>query len=99
MHKIFVYILLCSDGSYYTGVTAHLKVRISAHQNGKDSKSYTFSRRPIKLIYLECYISAYKAIRREKQIKGWTRSKKEALIAGDTDQLIALAKRRQKLKL
>ena len=98
MKTIFVYILLCSDESYNTGVTAHLGDRFRAHQNGKDQKSYTFSRRPLKLVYVELFTSPYKAIVREKQIKGWSRAKKEALISGDINQLKLLAKRERKEK-
>ena len=98
MKIVFVYILLCSDGSYYTGVTSQLYRRINAHQSGKYPRSYTFSRRPLELVYLEFFISPFKAIRREKQIKGWSRAKKEALINGDINQLKLLAKRKRRLK-
>ena len=98
MKIIFVYILRCSDESYYTGVTAHLEDRLKAHQNGKDHKSYTFSRRPLKLVYVEIFTSAFKAIKREKQIKGWSRAKKEALIIGEFNKLKLLSKPKPKFR-
>lgn len=92
----FVYILLCADGSYYTGMTNSLDRRIAEHENGIDPACYTFTRRPVVLKYCIDYQYVNDAIRREKQIKGWSRKKKEALIKGDFDELIRLAKRRGK---
>jgi putative endonuclease len=83
----FIYILKCSDGSYHTGVTNDFDSRICQHNQGLNRYSYTFSRRPVKLVYSESYPEANYAIRREKQIKGWSRGKKEALICGNFDKL------------
>ncbi len=88
----FVYILKCADNSYYTGITSDLERRIAIHQEGHDPDAYTFSRRPIELVYAEYFLDPKAAISFEKQIKGWTRAKKEALIAGDWDKISFLAK-------
>lgn len=91
-HAYYVYILQCKDGSYYTGITNNVERRIEEHNAGIDSKCYTFTRRPVKLLYAEHYQYADKAIQREKQIKGWGRKKKEALMAENYVELIALSK-------
>ena len=93
-HAYYVYILLCADGSYYTGMTNSLDKRLAEHHKGLDPTCYTFSRRPLILKYQAHYEYVNDAIRKEKQIKRWTRAKKEALINGDFDELIRLAKRR-----
>jgi putative endonuclease len=98
MKIVFVYILLCADGTYYTGVTVNLKKRIAQHNQGAKLSSYAFARRPFTLVYTEQFSSAYKAIQREKQIKGWSRAKKEALIVGNINMLKALAKSKKKPK-
>lgn len=79
-----VYILLCSDGSYYTGSTSDLDKRLWQHQEGLIPGSYTFSRRPVKLLWFSEETPRYSdALAFEHQIKGWSRSKKEALMHGD----------------
>lgn len=90
-HAYHVYILLCSDGSYYTGVTNDIDRRFEEHQNGTDPTCYTFSRRPLVLKFTETYQFIDDAIGREKQIKGWSRRKKEALINANYEQLIDLS--------
>jgi len=92
MKLYYVYILKCSDSSYYTGVTNDLEKRYAEHQSGDDPKSYVFKRRPLKLVWSEYYNDINQAIEKEKQIKGWTRVKKEALINADFDKLIELSK-------
>ncbi|MEK0421943.1 MAG: hypothetical protein RLZZ161_1794 [Bacteroidota bacterium] len=87
MKSYCVYILKCADSSYYTGVTSSLDIRIQQHQLGKWPNSYTYSRRPVELLYYESYQWVWDAIAREKQIKGWSRVKKEALIAGNLETL------------
>jgi len=77
----FLYILECRDGSFYTGVTRNIPERLKKHNSGKGAK-YTRSRRPCRLIYFEKSRSESKARRREREIKGWTRKKKEILISG-----------------
>lgn len=89
----YVYILRCADGSYYTGVTNDPDRRVTEHNAATDSKSYTFSRRPVQLVWsYQCYDPTH-AIELEKQIKGWSRKKKEALIEGRWNDLPALSKR------
>ena len=77
--KGYTYILECCDGTYYTGSTIDLKKRILEHQNGMGA-NHTKNRLPVKLIYFEEYDKIFKAFNREKQIQGWSRKKKEALI-------------------
>ena len=82
--------------SYYTGVTNNLDRRLEEHESGINPNCYTFSRRPLQLLYFETYQNIFEAINREKQIKGWGRKKKEALIKGDMNELVNLSKNRQK---
>ncbi len=89
-----VYILKCSDGSYYTGMTANLERRLAEHQHGYDPKAYTHRRRPVALVYSEAFADHDDAFRREHQIKAWSRAKKEALIRGDWEDLQRQAKPR-----
>jgi putative endonuclease len=92
MKKYYVYIVECSDSSYYTGVTNNIERRIAEHNEGIDPKSYTYQRRPVKLLWFTDTNDVNYAILREKQIKGWTRKKKEALIESRFDDLIKLSK-------
>jgi putative endonuclease len=93
MNQYFVYILLCNDNSYYTGVTNDLERRLYEDENGLDPGSYTCKRRPVKLVFNELFDDIKQAIAFEKQIKGWNRVKKEAIINGDWDLLPELSKR------
>jgi putative endonuclease len=93
MKQYFVYILLCSDNSYYTGVTNDLERRLYEHETGLDPKSYTFKRRPLKLVFQENFNDVNEAIAFEKQVKGWRRAKKEAIINGDWHLLPELSKK------
>lgn len=95
MKNYFVYILECSDKSYYTGVTNNLEKRLAEHQSGA-IQGYTSIRLPVKLVYSATFIDINDAIRFEKQIKGWSRKKKEALIRGDFDSLKELSKSKSK---
>ncbi len=93
MKTYFVYILLCYDGTYYTGITSDIIKRIKEHSNGKHIDSYTYNRRPVKLAFL-CEFSDVKlAIAKEKQIKKWSKKKKEALINNAFEGLPNLAKK------
>ena len=87
----------CSDDSYYTGVTNNLEKRINEHQSGI-IKGYTSSRLPVKLVFSERFSDINQAINFEKQIKGWSRRKKEALINRDFDLLIELLNTKGKIK-
>lgn len=88
--KGFTYILECSDGSYYVGSTIDLDNRLNQHQNGHGA-NHTKKRLPVKLVYYEEYPEIYQAFNREKQIQGWSRIKKEALINGHNEDLPSLA--------
>jgi putative endonuclease len=77
--KGWMYILECSDGTYYTGSTNNLDFRLAQHQNGEGAK-HTQKRLPVKLVYCEEFETVDQAFYREKQIQGWSRKKKEALI-------------------
>ena len=92
MNQYFVYILLCNDGSYYTGITNDLERRIFEHENGKDTNSYTFTRRPLKIVFHQDFPDPVQAIAFEKQVKRWSRKKKEAIINGDWHLLPGLSK-------
>lgn len=82
----FVYILRCADGAFYVGETNDLGFRLERHQEGSASR-FTASRRPVAMVYAEEYPDRMSALARERQIKRWTRAKKEALIAGDLERL------------
>lgn len=92
MKTFYVYILKCSDGSYYTGVTNNLERRLAEHKEGQNKSCYTYKRRPVELVFCEDFINPNHAIDFEKQIKGWSRKKKEALIGNDFEKLKDLAK-------
>ena len=90
----WVYILKCSDDSYYVGLAQQdLDRRIGEHQSGA-YPGYTSKRRPVALVWADEYERYDQAIALERQLKGWSRVKKEALIAGDFDRLQTLSKRR-----
>jgi len=80
MKDFFIYILKCSDGSYYVGHTDDIDKRMSEHEQGF-YEGYTSSRRPLSLVYLELIGSRDAAIESERKLKGWSRKKKELLIA------------------
>jgi putative endonuclease len=88
----WMYILECCDGSFYVGSTKNLELRFSQHQSGKGSR-YTSGRLPVQLVYCEEYERVTDAFYREKQVQGWTRRKRQALINGNPELLPALAKK------
>ena len=88
----WMYILECSDGSYYVGSTKDLEYRLSEHQEGKGAR-YTSRRLPVKLVYSEEYERVSDAYVREKQVQNWSRAKREALISGNEEILPTLAKK------
>jgi putative endonuclease len=92
MESGFVYILECSDGTYYTGSTKDLERRLQDHQAGEGSK-YTKKRLPVFLIYSEEFDRIDAAFYREKQIQSWSRKKKQTLIEGRLDDLPGLSKK------
>jgi len=77
----YCYILRCRDGSLYTGISTDLNRRLQEHNAGKAAK-YTFSRRPVRLVWSEAQPSLKAARRREAQLKRWGHAKKAALVAG-----------------
>jgi len=89
--QFWMYMLTCSDGSYYVGHTDNLEVRLAEHQDGTFG-GYTSKRRPVALTYVEVFDSRDEAFRRERQVKGWSRAKKEALAREDWQRLQLLAK-------
>ena len=91
----WVYILQCADGSYYVGHSDNLEDRLLQHQSGALG-GYTKTRRPVRLAYSQEFPTRDDAFAAERQIKGWTRKKKEALIRGDWDELRRLARGRQR---
>ena len=87
----YMYILECADGSFYTGSTWNLEKRLWQHQNGMGA-NHTKKRLPVKLVYCETYNRVEDAFRREKEIQGWSRRKKQALIDGNIADLIEFSK-------
>ncbi|ULC59362.1 GIY-YIG nuclease family protein [Flaviramulus sp. BrNp1-15] len=94
MKIYYVYILKCSDETYYTGLTSNLTKRIIEHKTGKHTDSYTYKRRPIILEYYAEFTNVDIAIQTEKQIKKWSRAKKKALIKNEYERLPNLAKKK-----
>src|SRR5690349_19414120 len=91
MKLMYTYILYCADDSFYVGVTNNIDRRLAEHQDGINETAYTYSRRPVKLVYFKIFCYPIEAIKYEKQLKGWSRKKKIALIKGDIVELIRLS--------
>lgn len=96
MKIYYVYIVKCSDNSYYTGFTNDLERRINEHNDGLNPESYTYTRKPVKLVFYHEFNDVNQAISFEKQVKGWSRKKKEAIINNNWDLLPLLSKNRMK---
>jgi predicted GIY-YIG superfamily endonuclease len=92
--SFWVYILECADGSYYTGHTDNLEKRIAEHKQ-KTINCYTTSRLPIKLVFCSDFTTRQEALASERQIKGWSRNKKKALINSDWEALVRFSKNKQ----
>lgn len=90
--SFWVYILKCSDGSYYTGHSDNLEQRINQHHIGLFPACYTFKRRPLSLVFSEEFVTREEALASEQQIKGWSRKKKEAMMRGDWALVSTLAR-------
>jgi predicted GIY-YIG superfamily endonuclease len=88
-----VYILECRNTAYYVGSTTNLERRIAEHHRGVGSK-WVAKHRPVRLVYMQQFPSLREAFEAERQLKGWRRQKKEALISGEWDKLPALANTR-----
>lgn len=91
MIKGYMYILECCDGSYYTGSTVDLKMRLNQHQAGEGA-NHTRRRLPVELRYYEEFDRIEDAFNREKQVQGWSRKKKEALIENRHEDLPMLSR-------
>jgi len=89
--QFWVYLLRCADGSYYAGHTDNLEARLWQHQEGLCC-DWTRRRLPVELVWCEAVPSREEALAFEQRIKGWTRGKKEALIASDWDRISWLAR-------
>ena len=92
MSEAWVYILKCADGSYYTGHTTNLELRLAEHNAG-EIEGWTRHRLPVELVFAQEMPTKDEAFTAEWQIKGWSRAKKEALIAGDWEMVRLLAKK------
>jgi putative endonuclease len=90
--SFWVYILRCADGSYYTGHTDNLETRLGQHSAVVLPNCYTFNRRPLKLVFLQEFVTREEALTSEQQIKGWSRKKKEAMMRGDWAEVSRLAR-------
>ena len=88
----WVYIFKCSDGSYYTGHTDNLEKRVNEHHLGEIVSCYTYKLRPLELMFSQDFPTREAALASERQIKGWSRKKKEAMICGDWNEVSRLAK-------
>jgi putative endonuclease len=94
MVKGYFYVLRCIDRSFYVGSTSDLEIRLAQHEAGEGG-SNTSSRLPVYLVYSEEYGSPYDAFLREREVKGWSRLKKEALVRREYDRLPSLSKPKQ----
>jgi putative endonuclease len=87
----WAYLLRCGDGSFYAGHCDNLDTRIGAHMMGRGS-DYTARRQPVAFAWAQDFPSRLEALEAERRIKGWSRAKKEALIAGDWERISQLAR-------
>jgi putative endonuclease len=91
MKSVYVYILKCSDDSFYTGVTSNPQQRIWQHQWDSNPRAFLAKKKPFELVFIECFNDPLTAIAREKQIKRWSHAKKQALIESAWDKLKMLS--------
>ncbi len=92
MKFYYVYMLLCADGTYYTGVSSNVEKRLAEHAEGLDQASYTARRRPVKLVYTQEFQWVQEAIEWEKRLKKWSSKKKAALLHENWSEIQILAK-------
>ena len=97
MKLSWVYIILCSDNTFYTGCTTNLNERIYQHKTGL-YKGYTSKRLPVKLVWYEEFRDINEAIDMERRIKKWSKAKKTALIKGDFETVRELAKSKEMIE-
>ena len=93
----YVYILKCADNSYYTGSTSDLEHRLAEHRVGL-YKGYTSKRLPVHLVWSQEFPTEHEAFITERQVKGWSRQKKEALIRGDWDDLHEIVRQERRAR-
>ena len=93
----WVYLLKCSDKSYYIGHTDNLENRLAQHDKKAFANCYTAARLPVELLFSQAFMTRDEALAAERQIKGWSRKKKEALIKGDWDAISHYSKRKRVL--
>ena len=89
--SFWAYILKCRDGSYYTGHTDNIEMRIEQHKQRHFPDCYTASRLPVELVFTQPHTTREEALAAERQIKGWSRKKKEAMMRGDWQEVSRLA--------
>ena len=99
MKLYYVYIVECKDESYYIGITNNVDRRLYEHNVGINKYCYTFKRRPVQLKWFETFTDPNEAIKIEKQLKGWSRRKKVALINKNWDKLIEYSKNYTEFKI
>ena len=92
--SFYAYLLRCSDGSYYAGHTDDIDLRLAQHNDGT-FEGYTSRRRPVDLVWCDMFMTRDDAFWAERKLKGWSRAKKEALVAGDWELIRVLARNRQ----
>ncbi len=92
MKTFFVYMVRCRDEKYYVGITNDVDRRLVEHNLGLNPHCYTYFRRPVSLVFTTGYRNVAEAIAFEKQLKGWSRAKKESLITGDWARIKELAR-------
>jgi len=92
----WVYMLKCADQSYYTGHTDNLENRLMQHQHKTFPSCYTATRLPVQLVFSQEFTTRVEALASERQIKGWSRKKKDALIHGNWAKLSMYAKRQKR---
>jgi putative endonuclease len=96
MTDFFVYMLICSDKSYYIGHTDNIEKRVSEHKQGIYPCSYTKTRLPVEVVFIQRFTTRHEAFVAERKIKKWSRAKKKALIRHDWNEISLLAQRRNK---
>ena len=94
MSSFFVYMLLCSDDSYYIGHTDNIEKRISEHEQGIYRCCYTKSRLPVKVVFVQRFTTRHEAFVAERKIKKWNRAKKKALSQLDWEKVSELSQKR-----
>ncbi len=92
MKSYYVYIVKCVDQSYYTGITNNIESRLYGHNHGIHTDCYTYKRHPVKPVFIQYFSNPKDAIAEEKQLKNWSRKKKEILFQSNWNKIYELAK-------